>query len=121
MTSRRWQLEADGEDAPEYGPSELAVRAELTKLGWVPGRSEGTKLGTLASEACLLAETLDHSQAVNTAIVNRELRDTMEAARTCSRGQEVEGTDEFTTRRRRRRRPGGPAEAAPEDPAAVPD
>lgn len=118
MTKRRWQLEAAEED---YGPAEEAVRAELTQLGWIPTRSEGTKLGTLAAQACMLAESLDHSQAVTTAIVNKELRDTMEQARTVARGQKVEGTDEFSTRRRRRAGGRRTAEAAPEDPAAVPD
>lgn len=112
MTLRRWQ---EGEDTDRQGPAETDVRAELETLGWNPLTPAGP-LRTAAVRACLLAETLDHSQnAAALPALDRQLSNVMAEARQAAKSGAMTEEDEETREeevsdfeaRRRRRMQGG--------------
>lgn len=98
------------DDDPGQGPAEVAVRAELEALGWTPLTPPGP-LRTASEIACLLAETLDHSQhATALPALSRQLSTVMEEARRVAQADETgltenreENVSDFQRARQQRR------------------
>jgi hypothetical protein len=121
VADRQWKEDPRFAGSPE-GPLQQAVGRELVELGWREDMSE--RLGTLGTQALLLAENIDSvggAASYWVAGANKELRETMKEVRdavaTADAGkvdqdgkrEEAEVAD-FEARRQSRRRPRPSAE-----------